>query len=282
MTTLVLSPHLDDAVLSLGGSIAAWVAEGTRVVIASVYTAGPALSELTPRMRKFGDYGTRRAEDLAACTLLGAEPRYLDQTERAFRRPFLSGWGFFRTPSRREGFTTLANVTRALDSLATLEPSRIVVPLGVGNHIDHVETLIAATDWAIANGVLHRVFFYEDFYALSTAMRNKHPVTSHRTWKRTQSPLETASRLGVIMRLIAAGRRGPPVEQLLAPQLRSAHWTVSATDVRSHEQRMLDAIACYASQTRAFGGSAAICRAIRAYHAWWGGGEPLWSADVSG
>jgi len=281
MTTLVISPHLDDAVLSLGGSIAAWVDAGTRVVVASIYTTGPALSELAPRMRRFADYVTRRAEDEAACTLLGAETRYLDQTERAFRRPFLTGWGFFRTPSDRGGFTTLAQVTRALDSLRALEPDRIVLPLGVGNHVDHVETLIAATDWAIANGLLDRVRFYEDFYALSTAMRSAHPVACLRTWKRQQSPLAPASKLGVIMRLIAAGRRGPSVDQLLAPPLRAARWTVRATDVQSHEQRKLDAIACYASQTRAFGGLAGIARAVRAYHAWWGGAEPLWHAETN-
>jgi LmbE family N-acetylglucosaminyl deacetylase len=274
-TTLVISPHLDDAVLSLGGSIAAWVAAGTRVVIATVYTTGPALAELAPRMRKFADYVTRRAEDAAACRVLGAESRYLDQTERAFRRPFLTGWGFFQTPPDRDGFTTLSRVTRALDPLRELDPDRIVVPLGIGNHVDHVETLIAATDWAIANGMLDRVGFYEDFYALSGAMRVQHPIASARTWKRRESPLRTG-RLGVIMRVIAAGRRGPPVDHLLAPTLRGARWTVTTTDISHHEQRKLDAIACYASQTRAFGGLAGIARALRAYHAWWGGAEPLW------
>jgi LmbE family N-acetylglucosaminyl deacetylase len=278
-TTLVISPHLDDAVLSLGGSIAAWVGAGIRVVVASMYTSGPALNELAPRMRKFADYVTRRAEDHAACTSLGAETRYLDQTERAFRRPFLTGWGFFRT-SDRDGFTTLARVTQALDSLRALDPDRIVLPLGVGNHTDHVETLIAGTDWAIANGVLDRVWFYEDFYALSGAMRAAHPVACLRTWKRQQSPLVGAYRLGVIMRLIATGRRGPSIDHLLAPTLRAARWTVTTTDVQSYEQRKLDAIACYASQTRAFGGLAGIERAVRAYHAWWGGAEPLWRAET--
>ena len=279
-TTLVISPHLDDAVLSLGGSIAAWVAAGTRVVIATVYTTGPALAELAPRMRKFADYATRRTEDAAACAALGAEPRYLDQIERAFRRPYLTGWGFFHTPADRDGFTTLAQVTRALDPLRELDPERIVVPLGIGNHVDHVEALIAATDWALANNLIDRVRFYEDFYALSGTMRLQHPVVRERTWKRHQSPLVRSARLGVIMRVIAAGRRGPPVDHLLAPVLRGAQWTVSTTDIAAYEQRKLDAIACYASQARAFGGIGGIARAARAYHGWWGGGEPLWSARM--
>jgi LmbE family N-acetylglucosaminyl deacetylase len=277
-TTLVISPHLDDAVLSIGGSIAAWVAAGTHVVVASVYTSGPPLTELPPRMRPFADYVTRRAEDGAACTVLGAETRYLDQTERAFRRPFLAGLGIFHTPPDRDGFAMLSHITGALDGLRGLDPTRIVVPLGVGNHVDHVETLIAATDWAIANGMLDRLWFYEDFYALSGAMRAVHPVACLRTWKRSQAPLAGAVRLAVIMRLFAAARRGPAVDRLLAPTLQAASWTVSPTNVEAHEQRKLDAIACYASQARAFGGLPGIARAVRAYHGWWGGGEPLWRA----
>src|SRR5664279_1647995 len=94
MTTLIISPHLDDAVWSLGGSIAAWTAAGTRVVVATVYTAGPPLDEVAPEMRVFADYPARRAEDLAACASIGAEVRWLDQVERAFRRPFATGLSY--------------------------------------------------------------------------------------------------------------------------------------------------------------------------------------------
>ena len=161
--TLVISPHLDDAVLSIGGSIAAWSRAGERVVIASVYTTGPSLDQVAEEMRKFADYTTRRAEDVAAGSLIGAEHRWLDQIERAFRPPYLTGWSFFATPAERSGFTTLARVTEALVPLAELAPQRILVPLGIGNHIDHVEALLAATDWAIARGWRDRLWFYEDF-----------------------------------------------------------------------------------------------------------------------
>lgn len=42
-TYLYISPHLDDAVLSVGGLIAAQLAAGDRVVIATVCTADPAI-----------------------------------------------------------------------------------------------------------------------------------------------------------------------------------------------------------------------------------------------
>ncbi|MBA3451842.1 MAG: PIG-L family deacetylase [Deltaproteobacteria bacterium] len=275
-TVLVVSPHLDDAVLSIGASIAAWTAAGARVVIASVYTTGPALAEIAPSMRKFADYEQRRAEDAEACTIVGAEVRRLDQIERAFRKPYLSGWSFFATPAGRSGFATLGSVTEALAPLAELAPDRILVPLGVGNHIDHVETLIATTDWAHARGWLDRVSFYEDFYALSGTMRRRHFVAALRVWRHRESPLLRARRLAVILSTIAAARRGPEVETFLLAALRTADWTLTTTNVRGHEQRQLDAIARYPSQTRAFGGFPGIEKAIRASHAWWGHAEPLW------
>jgi len=277
-TVLVVSPHLDDAVLSVGGSIAAWVAEGARVVVASVYTTGPALSEIAPVMRKFADYDTRRAEDEAACAIVGAESRRLGQIERAFRRPYLTNWNFFSTPSARSGFATLGKVTAAIDTLSDLAPDRILVPLGIGNHVDHVEAAIAATDWAIARGWLDRVWFYEDFYAMSGTMRQVHFVAQLRLWRRRDSPLLRARRLGAILSAIAAARRGPSMETYLAAPLQNARWTLTTTNVRGHEQRQLDAVAAYPSQTLAFGGLPGITRAIKAAHAWWGHAEPLWRA----
>jgi LmbE family N-acetylglucosaminyl deacetylase len=270
-TTVVVSPHLDDAVLSLGGSIARWTAAGRRVVIATVYTAGPALAELSPRMRKFADYATRRAEDAAACAVLGAEPLCLDQTERAFRPPFLTGWSFFTTPASPAGFTALASVTRALDAIGKLDPEAILVPLGVGNHVDHVETLVAAVDWATARGLRDRVRFYEDFYALSPVMRRAHPVAATRRWPGWQAPLARSPRLRAILETVATRRAGPSIEHYLGPQI----WTAEPSS--PDEPRKLAAIACYRSQVRIFGGMAGIARAYRRYHAWWEG-EPLWSA----
>jgi LmbE family N-acetylglucosaminyl deacetylase len=246
-----------------------------------VYTTGPPLAKIAPAMRQFADYAKRRAEDDAACAVVGAEVRRLDQIERAFRPPFLTGWAFFATPAKRSGFGTLAQVRRAIDPLRELDADRILIPFGVGNHIDHVEAMVAATDWALANDVFDRVWFYEDFYAISGTMRAKHPIARRRMWKRWQSPLLRARRLAVILRAIAAARRGPSVEDLLAPALRGARWAVSRSDIRAFEKRKLDAIACYRSQTRAFGGLAGIARALRVYHAWWGGAEPLWRATLA-
>ncbi|MBA3391156.1 MAG: PIG-L family deacetylase [Deltaproteobacteria bacterium] len=280
-TTLVVSPHLDDAVLSIGGSIASWIAAGERVVVATVYTTGPPLDRVAPAMRKFADYEARRAEDAAASAVLGVETRWLGQIERAFRPPYLTGWSFFTTPPDRSGFTTLPAVTAALAPLATLAPDRILIPLGIGNHVDHVETLIAATDWTLVHGLFDRARFYEDFYALSGTMRRRHPVAKQHGWRRWRSPLLKARRLAAILRTIALARRGPELESFLAPALQHASWAHTRSPVTTEaEARQLAAIECYGSQTAAFGGFSGIARATRAYHRRWDRAEPLWHATL--
>ena len=271
----MISPHLDDAVLSLGGAIAAWGKRGERVVIATMYTTGPPLDDVAPAMRKWADYPARRAEDAAACAEVGAETRWLGHVERAFRKPYLLGLAYFTTPPDRSGFDTLAQVTASLDTLAELAPARIAVPLGIGNHVDHVEALIAATDWAIGRGWGDRLVFYEDFYALSGLIRRRHPIAKHFGWPLWRSPLLRAPRLYALMRAIALARRGPDVMAYLAPALRDATWTV--TNAAIDERAKLAAIARYPSQVAAFGGIGGITRAMGAYHAHFDG-EPLWRA----
>jgi LmbE family N-acetylglucosaminyl deacetylase len=273
--TLVISPHLDDAVLSVGGAIAAWTAAGDRVVIATVFTDGPPLEEITPAMRAWADFPARRAEDARACATLGAEARWLGHVERAFRRPFLSARACFTTPTDRAGFVTLPAVTATLAALDALAPDRVLAPLGVGNHVDHVEVMIATSDWALARGWRDRLAFYEDFYALSTTMRRAHPIARQRSWARWRSPLLRAPRLAAVLGSIALARRGPDAARFVAPQLTGARWSVVATPI--DEERQLAAIAEYASQATVFGGMRGITAALRAYHRWWCG-EPLWRA----
>jgi LmbE family N-acetylglucosaminyl deacetylase len=279
MVTLVISPHLDDAVLSVGGSIAAWSAAGERVVVATVCTDGPPLDAVTPSMRALADYAARRREDADACAAVGAEVRWLGHVERAFRRPFLTTRACFttRTLLDRSEFAERAALQESLAALDALEPDRILVPLGVGNHVDHVVALIAATEWALARGWRDRLLFYEDFYALSTVMRRAHPVARLRSWPSWRSPLLRAPRLAIILGTIALSRRGPAVTALLSPEIASARWSPEPSMIID-EPRKLAAIARYPSQTRAFGGMTGVAASLRAYHAWWRG-EPLWRAD---
>ena len=81
---VVVSPHSDDGVLSLGASMARWARAGTSVELLTVLALDPESAAPTTgwdRRAGFDTEGeaalTRRAEDERACALLGVAPRWL-------------------------------------------------------------------------------------------------------------------------------------------------------------------------------------------------------------
>jgi LmbE family N-acetylglucosaminyl deacetylase len=81
---VVVSPHLDDGVLSLGAGIASWARLGAHLVLLTVLGGDP--ESLAPtrgwdRRAGFETEGdaarARREEDRAACAVLGASPVWL-------------------------------------------------------------------------------------------------------------------------------------------------------------------------------------------------------------
>lgn len=140
MTVLVVSPHLDDAVLSIPASLAACAG---RVVVATVFSEGDA------------DYPARRAEDVAALSRLGAEPLHLGLLDAPERLGLARS---FRALVLGEvDVADAAVVARAVAAAVTrVAPERVLLPLGVGEHVDH--RVVHAAHATIAG----RVGFYED------------------------------------------------------------------------------------------------------------------------
>ena len=145
MTTLVVSPHLDDAVLSLPGFIRARALRGERVVVLTVFSEGDA------------GHATRRVEDLAALALLGAIPQHLGLRDAPLRRGVASSFRELVLRELADDDIDAATVTHALTlAIAAIDASSILLPLGVGEHIDHRIVHAAHT------GLAGRVGFYED------------------------------------------------------------------------------------------------------------------------
>ncbi|PCC73668.1 N-acetylglucosaminyl deacetylase, LmbE family [Nannocystis exedens] len=142
MTVLVVSPHLDDAVLSLPAWLAAR-ARVERVVVATVFSEGDA------------GYPARRAEDVAALSRLGAEPLHLGLLDAPERRGLPRS---FRALVLGEvDAVDAAVVARAIVAAVTrVAPEVVLLPLGVGEHLDH--RVVQAAHASVAG----RVGFYED------------------------------------------------------------------------------------------------------------------------
>lgn len=130
---VVVSPHLDDAVLSCGRLLAA----RPRAAVVTVFAGRPpATSPVTPWDAAGGFdtgddvVGRRRMEDAAACARLHANPIWL---------PFLDAqYGAEDQPVE----TVAGSIAAVVDALA---PTTVAVPLGL-HHADHV----AASDAALA------------------------------------------------------------------------------------------------------------------------------------
>ncbi len=81
---VVVSPHLDDGVLSLGAAMCSWARGGDRVELLTVLACDPDSSARAGGWDERGGFATegesaraRREEDRRACERLGVEPRWL-------------------------------------------------------------------------------------------------------------------------------------------------------------------------------------------------------------
>lgn len=147
-----LSPHLDDVALSCGGHIHDLRTVGKSVLVVTVGCGEPdgEPSALAAKLhRAWGLEGTgpagavarRRAEDLAACSVLGADALHWDLPEAIYRRHPATGEPLYRElgdlfapllPADRPSVLSLA------ERLADLPAHReLYVPLAVGGHVDH-------------------------------------------------------------------------------------------------------------------------------------------------
>ena len=141
---LAVSPHLDDAVFSAGGTLAMRAREGWQVTIATVFTLtvpdpqGFALAcQLDKGLGRDVDYmALRRVEDIAACAAIGATACHLPFPEAPHR-------GYASAPALFAGVRSdddvAAPLSAALDELlGEVRPDLVLGPVGIGNHADHL------------------------------------------------------------------------------------------------------------------------------------------------
>jgi LmbE family N-acetylglucosaminyl deacetylase len=169
----VLSPHLDDAVLSCG-ALLGHLAPRHPVTVVSVFTTAAPRPWSLPARRALravgtGDaeelFGLRRAEDLEVLGGLGVTAVHLGFTDALFRRS--AG----RRPAYRTfRFDALRGRVAACDAgLAAEVGARagqvaracgagvVFAPLGIGRHVDHLITRRAAAELTAP------IVYYSDF-----------------------------------------------------------------------------------------------------------------------
>ena len=151
---LCLSPHLDDAVFSAGAFVAESTAAGEAVLIATIFTATvPEPTGFALRCQTDKGYGPevdymalRRAEDVEACGIVGAEVEHWGFAE-APHRGYASAVELFAGvhDTAAEHYLVTALAERIEASVGTHRPSEVWYPAGAGDHVDHL-VLIRAVD----------------------------------------------------------------------------------------------------------------------------------------
>lgn len=176
-----LSPHLDDAVLSCGGTIHRQAAAGRRVAVVTVFAgdleddpSNRLLQEVYNRMqlRPGEAMATRRREDEAACRRLGAEAVHWPGVEALGRHPDLPNLkALFAEPPESDELGS-ANLGGRLEELS--EVPEIYAPFGFGGHLDH-RLVRRAAEQIFGD----RLRFYEDFpYVLESEDSSADPAAS--------------------------------------------------------------------------------------------------------
>jgi LmbE family N-acetylglucosaminyl deacetylase len=160
-TIAVVSPHLDDAVLSVGGLL--WVLqERYRVEVITVFTADPPDVVSPAAAALAGGYGAdisaaRRAEDERALALLGVGHRHLDLPDAVHRRAPTGRWlvdevdHLFRT-APDEALVDLV-ATALAECLGEGPLAGVLSPVAVGGHVDHRATAAAVARLAVPGAI---------------------------------------------------------------------------------------------------------------------------------
>ena len=175
-----LSPHLDDVVLSCGGTIARQVQEGKDVLVITVFSKVPE-GELSPLAKALhvewhlgeAAVAERRRENIRALEVLGAEGEHWDLLDAIYRP---SSDGGFRYDSFDSLFREVHPEDHSIIELLLCElrawcdrqsrPFRLYAPLAIGLHVDHV---IVHETVSLLQHPLCSVLFYEDQPYASTS-----------------------------------------------------------------------------------------------------------------
>jgi LmbE family N-acetylglucosaminyl deacetylase len=158
---LYLSPHLDDAALSCGGTIAGQIMAGESALVITLFAGDPpdgrSPSPFAIELHARWGLGSapmagRRAEDRRALHVLGAASLHLSFPDAVYRAGpdgaplYPSREAIFSPPHPYEN-RLVDELAQTLATLTVPAAARVYAPLGIGGHVDHVLARRAAERW---------------------------------------------------------------------------------------------------------------------------------------
>ena len=154
---VVISPHVDDAFLSLGGMLSK-NSHGHQKVV-NIFC----VSDFAPRGScPKGDVdcvtALRRKEELANCRLVGAEVDFLpfrDAKLRNYKR-------LIHDLPRYDEESDMIREVKEKIRVAAADAKTVFLPLAIGRHVDHLIVNRIGLELAVESQIPGDLFFYED------------------------------------------------------------------------------------------------------------------------
>ena len=167
---IYLSPHLDDAAYSCGGRIFTQTAAGRSVLVVTVMAGDPPAEPLSEYARLHHERwqlgadtaARRRAEDVAACRILGADYLHWPVPDCIYRRHPETGEPLYVTrddifgPMHPAEWQLQEQLSQQIAELP--DHGQIFIPLTTGHHVDH-QLVRAAAERRLGTDLC----YYEDY-----------------------------------------------------------------------------------------------------------------------
>jgi len=165
-----ISPHFDDVVASCGGQILKQKQRNESILVVTVFSARghhyPDANSSALKTRL--DYDRRRSEDRKVMQQLGIDYLWLEYPEILFRHqsPWRRYWPTY--PATTANQKLCCQVANSLNEIRVrTQCVNMILPLGIGQHVDHQIVLRAGLSLQCRKPHLLPVSFYEELpYAL--------------------------------------------------------------------------------------------------------------------
>lgn len=167
---IVLSPHFDDAIFSIGGILAAWRCRFQSIIVINIFTSNPPL-ELTPQAKLFhkkykniNPVTIRSMHDQEAFSNYNVEKINLDFIDAIYRFDAINKKPNYQDPidifakiNPKDKYL-IANIFKTIEKQINLSNEDVLLsPLGIGGHVDHEITRLVAESFEQP-----LVLYYED------------------------------------------------------------------------------------------------------------------------
>ena len=167
---LIVSPHLDDAVLSLGDFIYKNINNGNKVDVLTIFSGTVPKEDLSEAAKKFhsncfldeNSMKYRKEEDKKSHDFLGCTSYYLDLPECLYRK----NKGSYLYPELSNIYHLEDNDKEILDTLYNelnkyvYKYDEVYAPMGLGGHADHLAVNKSITK--LYKNMKFNLFFYEE------------------------------------------------------------------------------------------------------------------------